>query len=161
MHLFACRLIGGLHKPRKLNILQIEVKNQDGKGKVDSAGAGSITDGRRMPSAVPKPKTPEIEVRKADGKGKADSAGTGSITDGRRMPLAVPKPKTPEIEARKQDGKRKVDSASAGEDGRAGRGRAGKPPRRERAPAHCIGGGSKPVTERRCRIGLDASEQAS
>jgi membrane-bound lytic murein transglycosylase A len=90
----------------------IDVAKQDGKGKADSAGSGTIAAGRQMP--VAKSKIVAIEVSKQDGKGKANSASSGAVAAGRSMPLPVLKPKVPAIEVSKQDGKGKANSASSG-----------------------------------------------
>jgi membrane-bound lytic murein transglycosylase A len=96
----------------KPKIAGVDVKEQDGKGKAESANAGETT-GRQKPSPELKPKTPAIEAKKPDGKGKAQSANAGDTT-GKQKPLPASKPKTPAIEAKKQDGKGKTDSANAG-----------------------------------------------
>ena len=98
----------------KPKIPGIELKKQDGKGKVNSASAGAIAAGRQKPSPAQKSKIAAIEARKQDGKGKADSASAGAIAAGRQKPSPAQKSKIPAIEARKQDGKGKANSASAG-----------------------------------------------
>ena len=101
----------GRHMPLpvpKPKIAALEVKKQDGKGKVEFAGAGAVAAGRQMPSPAPKPKIAALEVRKQDGKGKANSANAGAIAAGRQKPLPALKPKIPAIEVRKQDGKGKA-----------------------------------------------------
>jgi membrane-bound lytic murein transglycosylase A len=91
-----------------------QVKEQDRRGRANSAEAAAIATGRQEPLLGPKPRIVVIEAS-TDGKGKAESAGTNAaaIAAGRQMPLPVPKPKISAIEARKQGVKSKVDSVGA------------------------------------------------
>jgi membrane-bound lytic murein transglycosylase A len=72
-----------------------EARKRSGTAKVDSAGAGPVTDARHIRVSVPRARTSEIEARTRDAKGKADSAGSGEIAAGRQKPLSAPKPTVP------------------------------------------------------------------
>jgi membrane-bound lytic murein transglycosylase A len=97
----------------KPKIAGVEVKEQNGKGKAESAHAAETT-GRQTPLPASKPKTPAVEAKKQDGKGKTESASV-SETTGRQKPLPASKPKTLAAEVKKQAGKGKTESASVGE----------------------------------------------
>jgi peptidoglycan lytic transglycosylase A len=105
-------IAAGREKPLsapKPKITGIEVKKQNGKGRINSANAGE-----HPLSPTPKSKTPDIELKKQNGKGKADSDNAGEIAAGRQKSLPVPKSKTSGIEVKKQGGKDRANSASAG-----------------------------------------------
>jgi hypothetical protein len=100
----------------------IEVKKQNGKGKVETVGAspGASAPTRHKPLPASKPKISEIEARNHDAKGKADSTSVGEIASrGNQKSSLAPKSKTPRIEAKKQDGKGKAEATDGGEVGRA------------------------------------------
>jgi peptidoglycan lytic transglycosylase A len=88
----------------KTKVVDVEARKQGGKGKLDSAGAGSVTDGRHSPVSAPKAKTSEveakIEAKPRDVKGQANSASAGAIASGKQKPLSVSKPKGRAIEVR-------------------------------------------------------------
>ena len=98
----------------KPKIAGIEVKEQDGKGKTESAHADETT-GRQKPLPASKAKTAAVEAKKQDGKGKTESAHAGETTGRQKTLLPASKPKTPAVEAKKQDGKGKAVSASVAE----------------------------------------------
>ena len=97
----------------------IEVKKQDGKGKVETVGAspGASAPSRHKPLPAPKPKISEIEARNHDAKGKADSTSVGEIASrGKQKSSLAPKSKT---QAKAQNGKGKAEATDGGEVGRA------------------------------------------
>src|SRR5262249_41971285 len=96
----------------KPKIAAVDAKEQDRKGKAESASAGETT-GSQKPLPASKSKTPAVEARKQDGKGKAESAHADETT-GRQKPLPASKPK-PAVEAKTQDGKGQTKSAHANE----------------------------------------------
>jgi peptidoglycan lytic transglycosylase A len=88
----------------KPKIATLEVSKHDGKGKANSAEAGTVGIGRQT-------SPPELEAGKQDSKGKVHSAHAGVIATGRQKSTREPTPKIVALEPRKQDSKGKAHSA--------------------------------------------------
>jgi membrane-bound lytic murein transglycosylase A len=96
----------------KPKIAALEVGKQNGKGKVESVGAGAATG--EMPLRPRKPSIVALEVKKPDDKSKANSANAGASATGRQKPSPPRNTKIAALEVGREDGKGKANSAHAG-----------------------------------------------
>jgi membrane-bound lytic murein transglycosylase A len=96
----------------KPKIAALEVGKQNGKGKVESVGAGAASG--EMPLRPRKPSIVALEVEKPDDKSKANSANAGASATGRQKPSPPRNTKIAALEVGREDGKGKANSAHAG-----------------------------------------------
>jgi len=84
----------------KPKMAMLEARKQDGKGKANSADAGTVGIGRQTSSPAPQAVT--FEAGKQDSRSKAHSAHAGVTATGRQTPAPEPTPRIAALEAGKQ-----------------------------------------------------------